>query len=244
VYLIRSGASWCLIDAGWAGSAAAIRRAADAVFGAGTRPAAILLTHIHPDHSGSAGRLARSWGVPVHVHPDELRMAAGRYLPDYGMPLDRWIVVPLMRLLPAGTRGRITAHNDITDVTRPFRREDGLPGMPDWDWIHTPGHTPGHVAYLRRDDGVLVSGDAVVTVDLNSIGGLAFAGQQLAGPPWYTTWDRQRAARSIVDLAALKPRVLAPGHGAPLTDGTSQALDALAERSRPPTRPPRGRRQR
>jgi glyoxylase-like metal-dependent hydrolase (beta-lactamase superfamily II) len=227
VYLVRSGESWSLLDTGWAGSAAAIRRATEAVVGPGGRPAGILLTHIHPDHSGSAGELARSWGVPVHVHSCELPMAAGRYLPEYGMPLDRWVVVPLMHLLPAGIRARITAQNDITDVARPFQAEAGVPGLPDWDCIHTPGHTPGHVAYFRPSDRVLISGDAVVTVDLNSIQGLAFGWQRLAGPPWYTTWDRRAAVRSITSLAALEPRILAPGHGEPLTHRTAQALHRI-----------------
>jgi glyoxylase-like metal-dependent hydrolase (beta-lactamase superfamily II) len=88
VYLIGSGSTWTLVDAGWGGSAEAIRTAAESVFGPGAHPAAILLTHIHPDHSGSAGALARSWQVPVYVHANELPMAAGKYLPQYAMPLD------------------------------------------------------------------------------------------------------------------------------------------------------------
>jgi glyoxylase-like metal-dependent hydrolase (beta-lactamase superfamily II) len=83
VYLVSSGSTWTLVDAGWASSAAVIRTAAQAVFGPGARPAAIVLTHLHPDHSGSAGTLARSWQVPVYVHAAELPMAPGRYLPQY-----------------------------------------------------------------------------------------------------------------------------------------------------------------
>jgi glyoxylase-like metal-dependent hydrolase (beta-lactamase superfamily II) len=179
VYLVRWGSSWALVDAGWSSSAAVIRTAAEAVFGPGTRPAAILLTHIHPDHSGSAGRLARSWRVPVYVHPDELPMAAGRYLPQYSMPLDRWLVIPLMRLLPAGTRARIEAANSITDVVRPLDPQGGAPGLPEWRWVSTVGHTPGHAAYLRPRDGVLIAGDAALTVDLNS--GRRGAGWPAAG---------------------------------------------------------------
>jgi len=71
VYLVGSDAAWTLVDAGWASSAEAIRTGAESVFGPGARPAAIVLTHIHPDHSGSAGTLARSWEVPVYVGADE-----------------------------------------------------------------------------------------------------------------------------------------------------------------------------
>ena len=63
VYLIGSGSSWALIDAGWEKDGPAIMRAAETTFGAGARPAAILLTHVHPDHDGSALELARAWGL-------------------------------------------------------------------------------------------------------------------------------------------------------------------------------------
>ena len=120
VYLIGSDSGWTLVDAGWASSAAAIRAAAGSLFGPGARPTAIVLTHIHPDHSGAAGVLARSWQVPVYVHAEELPMAAGRYLPQYAMPLDRWLIAPLLRLLPARTRARMEAANSITDVVHPL----------------------------------------------------------------------------------------------------------------------------
>lgn len=228
VYLVRSGDSWALVDAGWAGDADQIRQAAESVFGAGARPTAILLTHLHPDHSGAAGDLARAWGVPVYAHPDELPMAAGKYRPEFDMPLDHWVIMPIMRLLPAKTRSRIEAAGDITDVTRPLEPTGVVPGLPDWQWVATPGHTPGQVAYLRPADGVMISGDAVVTVDLNSISGLRRGRQRLAEPPWYTTWNSPTARRSIVTMAAMSPQTLLPGHGHPLTVQTAEALRDLA----------------
>ncbi|WP_456889561.1 nitroreductase/quinone reductase family protein [Geodermatophilus sp. SYSU D00700] len=227
-YLVRSGDSWVLVDTGWAGDAEAVRQAAESLFGPGARPTAILLTHVHPDHSAGAGDLARAWRVPVYLHPDELPMAAGRYLPEFDMPLDHWVVVPVVRLLPARARARIEAAGDITDVARPLDPDGVVPGLPDWEWIAAPGHTPGSVAFLRRGDGVLVSGDALVTVDLDSVAGALSGRQRLAGPPWYTTWDRPTALRSIAALAALEPRVLLPGHGYPLRVGTAEALRAFA----------------
>jgi glyoxylase-like metal-dependent hydrolase (beta-lactamase superfamily II) len=230
VYLVRSGPDWVLVDAAWAGSAAAIRRAAATLFGPDRPPAAILLTHIHPDHSGAAGKLARAWRVPVYVHGDELPMARGRYLPEADMPLDHWVVMPVMRRLPARARARIEAAGDITDVIRTLDPGGVVPGLPDWEWVATPGHTPGHVAYRRSMDGVLLSGDALVTVDLNSVTGVLTGRRCLAGPPWYTTWDRRAAQRSIAALAQLDCRLIAPGHGSPLVDGSGQSLRAFADR--------------
>ncbi len=238
LYLLGSAEAWVLVDAGWAGDADEIRRVAEGAFGAGARPTAILLTHIHPDHSGAAGELARAWGVPVYVHPDDLPMAAGKYRPEFDMPLDHWVIMPIMRRLPASTRSRIEAAGDITDVTRPLEPAGVVPGLPDWQWLATPGHTPGHVAYLRPGDGVLVSGDAVVTVNLNSISGLLRGRQRLAGPPRYTTWSWAAARRSMAAIAGVDPRILLPGHGHPLTAQTGQAIRDLArcQGSRPAAR--------
>jgi glyoxylase-like metal-dependent hydrolase (beta-lactamase superfamily II) len=228
VYLVRTPAAWVLVDTGYRDSAEQIRRAAASLFGP-VSPTAILLTHIHPDHSGSAGELARTWGVPVYVHPDELPMAAGEYLPEFSMPLDRWVIVPVLRVLPSQVRAR--AVHGITDVARPLGSDGAVPGLADWEWIHVPGHTPGHVAYLRRGDGVLISGDAVLTVDLNAPSGLLLGRPALAGPPRYTTWDRGAAQRSIDVLAGTAPRLLAPGHGRPMAD-PQQEFEALL--ARPP----------
>jgi len=91
-----------------------------------------------------------------------------------------------------------------------------VPGLPGWQCLPTPGHTPGHVACYRPADGVLISGDALVTLRVNSPVGL-LGRQGLSGPPWYTTWDRQAARDSVVAMARLEPTVLCPGHGTPVT---------------------------
>ena len=80
VYLIRSGSSWTLVDAGWLGSDKKIRAAAESVFGPETRPTSMVLTHLHPDHSGATARLAERWGnrrtytpTSCHLPPDTSR---------------------------------------------------------------------------------------------------------------------------------------------------------------------------
>ena len=83
VYFVRSGSSWVLIDTGSAKCDREIQKAAESLFGAKTRPAAILLTQDHPDHAHSAPELALRWGCLVSMHPDELplvTMDASTYL--------------------------------------------------------------------------------------------------------------------------------------------------------------------
>lgn len=233
LYLVRSGSTWAMVDCGWAGSAEPVRGAVEKILGPGSAPAAIFLTHIHPDHSGAAGTLGRLWGIPVFVHQAELPMAAGRYIPEFSMPLDRWFIAPFLWSLPARARRRIEAAGDITDVVQSLPQDGKVPGLTDWVAVPTPGHTAGHVAYWRSSDGVLITGDAVVTVKMNSIRGILFGVPDLSGPPWFTTWNWKLSMDSAVRLAELGPRLLAPGHGPPLAMGVVPRLRALATRERP-----------
>src|SRR5689334_4733269 len=69
--------SWVLIDTGLKGSAGRIKKAAEAQFGAGSRPEAILLTHGHFDHIGALYDLAEEWDVPVYAHLMEMPYLTG-----------------------------------------------------------------------------------------------------------------------------------------------------------------------
>lgn len=239
VYFVRSGASWVLIDAASANCGQLIRKTAESLFGANTRPASILLTHDHPDHAGSALELARMWGCPVYVHPDELPLAAVGDLSTvekYANPLDRWIILPLLRAMPRRWVESMLSKASLKDVAQGFDPGAAVPSLPDWECIPTPGHTPGHVAFFRTSDRFLITGDAIVTVDLNSFWGFLLWGlrinkQRVSGPPWYSTWNRRAAKESVAALAGLEPRVLASGHGVPMTgDGTARELRTFTDR--------------
>ena len=57
------------------------------------------------------------------------------------------------------------------DVSRWLQRlpEDGsVPQMPGWRWIHTPGHTPGHISFWRERDWTIIAGDAFITTNQES----------------------------------------------------------------------------
>jgi glyoxylase-like metal-dependent hydrolase (beta-lactamase superfamily II) len=246
VYFVRSGSSWVLIDTASAHCGPVIQEAAESLFGAHTPPAAILLTHVYPDHAGSTLELTRRWGCLAYVHPDELPFAtadlsnffstytayttsAGRWTPP---PLDRWVILPMVRALPRRRRESMLTESSFKDVARAFDPAAGLPGLADWECISTPGHTPGHVSFFRSSDRVLITGDALVTVNLNSLWGFLLWGvrrnkQILSGPPWYTTWSWRAAKESVASVARVEPRVLATGHGLPMT-GPTTARDVRA----------------
>src|SRR4051794_11306520 len=150
--------SWVLIDAGLRFSAGRIRRAAAELFGRASRPAAIVLTHGHFDHVGALPELADLWDVPVYAHELELPyLTGGSSYPPPDPAVGGGAMSLLSRLYP---RGPI----DLGRRVRLLPGDGSVPGMPGWRWIHTPGHTAGHVALFRDADRTLVAGDAFVTV--------------------------------------------------------------------------------
>jgi glyoxylase-like metal-dependent hydrolase (beta-lactamase superfamily II) len=88
--------------------------------------------------------------------------------------------------------------------------------MVGWRWIHTPGHTPGHVSYFREADRTLIAGDAFVATRQESATAVLTQRPELHGPPAYYTSDWEAARRSVERLAALEPLRVATGHGPPL----------------------------
>ncbi len=148
---------------------------------------------------------------------------------EYADPVDRRISAVLMRVLPARTREQLRVRHDLSGVVRALDPQAAVPGLPDWRCVPTPGHTPGHVAFHRPGDGVLIAGDAVLAVNANSVRDVVLGRQRLAGPPRYFTWSWPAATQAVAALAALEPAVLATGHGEPLTGaGTAGRLRALA----------------
>ncbi len=233
-YLIDDGSSWVLVDAGWGSDGPRIQAAARSLLGPGLAPSAILLTHAHPDHAGSARELAEAWRCPVYAHPAELPLATGDFaaMAKYAGPLDRWLILPLMRAIGRRRREAALAGSSLAGVVHPLGPGGAIPGVEGWRWVHTPGHTPGHVAYVRARDRIVLSGDAILTLEVNALAGLLRQRQGLSGPPWYTTWDRQAAIASIRKVADLEPSVIAGGHGLPLAGpGTAAAVNAFAERA-------------
>ena len=239
VYAVRSPDSWVLVDAGWAGDGQRIQCAVESVFGPRSGPSAILLTHVHPDHEGDSRALATDWRCPVYVSPQELPIADRDFsaMRDTAMPLDRWLVLPMMRAMGARRRQAIFDSATLAGVVRVLDPSRNIPGLPGWACVPTPGHTLGHVSFFRAADGVLISGDALVTAKIDTVASLLLGRNGLSGPPWYTTWNSIAAHASIQALAALKPQVLAGGHGIPMSGpGTAEAINEFAQSIAAPIR--------
>jgi glyoxylase-like metal-dependent hydrolase (beta-lactamase superfamily II) len=102
--------------------------------------------------------------------------------------------------------------------------------MPGWRWIHTPGHSSGHVSLFRDEDRTLIAGDAFVTTKNESAAAVVTWQPVVHRPPAYFTPDWASARGSVQRLAALEPELAATGHGPPMRGPEMRRqLHALAD---------------
>lgn len=228
-YLLgEPGEPWVLLDTGMPFSVDQIKKAVDDRYGVQSRPEAIVLTHGHFDHAGTVEELSRYWDVPVYAHPMEVPFLTGQS--EYP-PADPTV---------GGFGGQLSRFytNEPYNVAERIHQlpEDGsVPGRADWKWLHTPGHTPGHVSLFREEDATLLAGDAFITLDMHTMGDMLSGKPGLHGPPEYFTPDWEEALKSIDKMAALRPQVVATGHGEPLYyRGLELDLIDFADRYQPP----------
>lgn len=212
--------NWVLVDTGMARFTDHIVQIATERFQG--PPSAIILTHGHFDHVGTVIELEQFWGVPVYAHPLEIPYLTG--LKDYP-PADPSVGGGLMsRLSFAYPNEAINLDDRIFSLPK----DHTVPGALGWEWMHTPGHTPGHVSLFREADRLLIAGDAIITVKQESLWSVLLQDKQLYGPPSYFTTDWQAAHQSVQHIRHLEPKLAITGHGHALSgDMLRESLNRL-----------------
>lgn len=190
-YLVEEKDGLTLVDAALPNNTAAILKAAEHIGKPITR---IALTHAHSDHVGALDRLKRLLpNIDVYISARDARLLHS----DTSLNEDEGNL-PIRGGVPKGI------------VTQPnvLLADNGRVGS--LIAIAAPGHTPGSMAYIDERTGILIAGDAFQTRS-----GVTVCGRmKLSFPfPALATWDPAESIKTARRLAALKPAVLAAGHG-------------------------------
>jgi glyoxylase-like metal-dependent hydrolase (beta-lactamase superfamily II) len=172
----------------------------------------IAVTHDDYDHTGALAELAEASGALVVAHESEVDSLSGtvwRPMPIYRSPFSLFLRGVTGLAYAARPKRAVT-------VTRPVQDGALLPG--GWVAVHTPGHTPGHLAYWHPAARALIAGDAL---------GSRLRGHILAPVGAYSV-DNREVIPSVRKLAALEPDVICFGHGPEIIGGAAGALHSLA----------------
>jgi glyoxylase-like metal-dependent hydrolase (beta-lactamase superfamily II) len=212
-FLLKESNELTLIDTNFPGSANAILRAAASL---GLPITTIALTHAHFDHVGSLDVLAQALSnAKIVIGEREERLLRCDFSLDPGETGK-----PLLGF----KRVRSSAHRVLNDGDQ----------VGSLRVVTSPGHTPGHIAYLDVRDNSLLAGDSYITQK-----GVIAAGVYsffFPMPAWFS-WNCALAAVSAAKLTALKPRLLAVGHGpcvvAPAAQMAQAAQFALQQNPMP-----------
>lgn len=190
-YLVREDDGFTLVDTMIPGSAQGILDAAEQ---AGGQIRRVALTHAHTDHAGSVDALREKLGdaVEVLVPETDARVLAGENVVEGKLP---------------GGWPKVKTSADVR-----LKAGDRVGSL---EVVPTPGHTPGHVAFLDTRDRTVIAGDVFVTV-----GGVAVTNHfHLMFPwAWMGTWDKGQDLDSAKVVRALDPTLLVVGHGGPVRE--------------------------
>jgi glyoxylase-like metal-dependent hydrolase (beta-lactamase superfamily II) len=204
-YLVEDDAGLALVDTGMPWQADSVRRALE-VAGFTMRDVdRVLLTHYDLDHVGGLRSLLDAAGdVEVCCGAGDADLVVGAQTPPLSVP--KGVVQRFGRLLTPNVETPVRALEDGDDVG-------------GFEVVATPGHTPGHVAYLHDGLDAAFLGDVVREDD-----------GRLEPSPWVLSSDASRIEESVRRVLDRAPAFEAAcvGHGEPIRSGGRAALAAVS----------------
>ncbi|OWA01947.1 MBL fold metallo-hydrolase [Streptomyces sp. CS159] len=206
--ILTDGDAVTLVDTGYPGDRRALLDSLAAIGSSPEAVAAVLITHAHNDHLGSAEYLRATHGTPVLLHEAEVPHARRDFLQQVSVGTvlrNAWRPGVLPWMVHVLRTGGTEQHPVTAPAGFPADGALDLPGRPVP--VHTPGHTDGHCVYHLPDAGVVISGDALVS---------GHAISRIEGPqllPDLFHHDRAGAVASLDVVAGLEGDLLLPGHG-------------------------------
>ncbi|MDD5094738.1 MAG: MBL fold metallo-hydrolase [Dehalococcoidia bacterium] len=224
-YLVAGTDGWTLIDTGWnaRGSFEAFERQLKDT-GLGFKDIRlILITHVHPDHFGLAGKYKELSGAKIAIHQAEKAFIESRYVsedllleqmgqwlrrhgvPESESPRLQKASIPVKRFVVLTVPERTIAGGEVIDT-----------GLFKLEVILTPGHSEGHVCFYERSKKLLFSGDHILPQTSPNIS----LHVQSPGNPLGDY------LRSLKSMRGLEVELVLPGHEDVFTD-LPQRIDEL-----------------
>ena len=217
-YLVVADDAVTVVDCGFSGyhdqlhaALAELGRSLDSV-------GAVVLTHYHSDHVGSAERIRQETGATVYAPAGDAEgLRTGKVPLPGGMAANLWRPRMIRYMAHAARNGGASSK----PVTEFQTYEDGevLAAAGGMRAVHTPGHTAGHCALLAEGTGVLFAGDSLATV--------SFLTGATGPQPLAFNEDAGKARESLARLEPLAASKVVVGHGRPF-DGTPAEAVAAA----------------
>lgn len=227
LYLVEDDDGVLVVDTGLPRSKAELLRALTLIDRTVDDLRAVVLTHGHFDHVGTAEHLRTTYDIPVYCHPDDAFIAAHPYSYDrerspFTYPLMHPRAVPGLLAMTAAGALEVKGIVDTLPLTPEVAAK--FPGSPLL--VPLPGHTKGQCGLHFPDRDAVVSADALVTLDPYT----GRPGPQVVARA--ATADMDTALKSLAALRSTGARTVLPGHGFPWRAGVetavAQALDVGA----------------
>jgi len=224
-YLVSGKDGYLLVDTGWntEESFDVIRKSLEEI-GAGFEDISqILVTHIHPDHYGMAGRIKKLSDAMIYLHEIENSAIDSRYVNMEAL-LEQTAEWLIHNGVPAEETGDIRdASLEIVDLVIPVRPDVILRGGETittgeftFNAIWAPGHSPGHVCLYEPEKKVLLSGDHILPTITPNIGRHPQSAENPLG----------MYLESLKEMRQLDVSLVLPGHDEPFT-GLVSRIDEM-----------------
>jgi glyoxylase-like metal-dependent hydrolase (beta-lactamase superfamily II) len=216
-YLVREKKGFTLVDSGWntADDFDALQKQMAEIGSSAEEIQRIIITHVHPDHYGLAGRLKEISGAPLAIHKLEKDVIQTRYI-DMDILLeqtDYWLKI---NGVPASELNQIKKSTlQLREFVAPVAPDITFNGgetlstdFANFKILWTPGHSSGHICLYETRQKVLFAGDHVLTTITPNVGSHP---QSIDNP-------LGRYLDSLAELGRMEIKLVLPGHEDPFTD--------------------------